>query len=137
VYLLYVDESGAHGGSHSFVLGGIAVHAQDAFLVGRRLDRLVADAIVGHGGAAADHELHGSELRNAKPASRTARPASPWAAIPRERRLGVLVAAYRQIIEFEPTDARFPVTLFGVVVERNFRSSSPLIQRERFAYDPT
>jgi hypothetical protein len=30
VYLLFVDESGTHGGSPVFVLGGAAIHEDDA-----------------------------------------------------------------------------------------------------------
>lgn len=30
MYLLFADESGTHGGSHAFVVGGIAIHEQDA-----------------------------------------------------------------------------------------------------------
>ena len=135
MYLLFVDESGTHGGSHSFILGAIAVHEQDAHPLGQCLDSVVATGLAGHGGAVGDHELHGAELRNAKsPASRTGRPSSPWAAIPRARRLDTLVAADRRLVEFRPADPGLPVALFGVVVDRRFRSSLPAIERERFAY---
>jgi Protein of unknown function (DUF3800) len=44
------------------------------------------------------------------------------------------VSAYREIADYEPRDASFPAALFGVVVERRFRSSLPMVHRERFAY---
>jgi hypothetical protein len=126
VYLLFVDESGSHGGSHSFILGGLAVHEQDAHPLAECLDGVVGAALAGYGGDVVDHELHGAELRNAKsPASRAGRPSSPWAAIPRARRLDTLVAAYRGLVEFRPVEPGFPVALFGVVVDRRFRSSLP------------
>jgi hypothetical protein len=37
-YLLYLDESGTHGGSPVFILGGIAVHERDAWHLQNRLD---------------------------------------------------------------------------------------------------
>lgn len=30
MYLLFVDESGTHPGPHPFVLGGVAIHEDDA-----------------------------------------------------------------------------------------------------------
>jgi hypothetical protein len=135
LYLLFVDESGTHGGSHSFILGGIAVHEQDAYPLGVQLDRVVASAVPEHV-ATEDFELHGAEMRNAKsPASRGERPASLWASVPRLRRLDALLAGYRALTGFAPTDPSFPVALFGVVIDRRFRSGLPPIHRERFAYE--
>jgi Protein of unknown function (DUF3800) len=139
VYLLFVDESGTHGGSHSFVLGGIAVHEQDVFPLGTQLDRVVTTAVgtgaTGHD-AADDFELHGAEMRNAKPpASRAHRPASPWADVPRAHRLAALLAAYRVLADFRPSDSELPTALFGVVIDRRFRSGRPVVDRERFAYE--
>lgn len=135
MYLLFVDESGTHGGSHSFILGGIAVHEQDAFPLGAELDRAVAVVVDGYG-TAEDYELHGAEMRNAKsPLPQAVRPPSPWAAISRTRRLDALVGAYRILADYRPVDASFPVALFGVVIARSFRSGLPVIARERFAYE--
>ena len=135
MYLLFVDESGTHGGSHSFILGGLAVHEQDAYPLGRQLDRVVASAVPEHA-AVEDLELHGAEMRNAKSSAvRGERPASPWASVPRTRRLDALQAGYRTLTGFTPTEPSFPVALFGVVIDRRFRSSRPAIHRERFAYE--
>lgn len=136
MYLLFVDESGTHGGSHSFILGGIAVHEQDASRLGARLDRLVGHFVAGYSGSAEDYELHAAEIRNAKAASsRPGRVVSPWAALPRGRRQEVLGAAYRTLVDFEPLDPSLPAGLFGVVIDRRFRSSLPVVERERFAYE--
>ena len=135
MYLLFVDESGTHGGSHSFILGGIAVHEQDAYPLGVQLDGVVASAVPEYA-VAEDFELHGAELRNARsPAARAERPASPWAWVPRRRRLDTLLAGYRTVAAFTPSDAGFPLALFGVVIDWRFRSSLPAIHRERFAYE--
>lgn len=41
MYLLFVDESGTHGGKHPFVLGGMAIHEDDTSRLQRDLDQLV------------------------------------------------------------------------------------------------
>ena len=137
MYLLFADESGTHGGSHAFVVGGIAVHEHDA----QNLQRSLAAAVEPYALAARlspeDFELHASVMRNASPpsGSRSARPVSPWALIPRQDRLRCLADAYRRIANFRPSDPDLPIALFGVVLDLHFHSAWSTIERERFAYE--
>jgi len=137
VYLLFVDESGTHGGSHSFVLGGIAVHEQDASRLAADLDRLVSSAVSGLAGSPEDYELHASEVRNPvrkkKGSGETLR--SPWAELERQQRLRLLRDAYGAIAGFRPREADLPPVLFGVVLSARFRSSDAVVDRERYAYE--
>jgi len=91
MYLLFVDESGTHGSSHAFVLGGIAVHEQDVQPLQRVLNRRVERGLkVAH---VDEYELHAAEIRNAKKPSggRTQIP-SPWAFVQRADRLRILAS---------------------------------------------
>ncbi|SRR5712692_2388867 len=137
MYLLFADESGTHGGSHAFVVAGIAVHEHDA----QNLQRSLAAAVEPYALAARlspeDFELHASAMRNASPpsGSRSVRPVSPWVLIPRQDRLRCLADAYRRIATFRPSDPGLPIALFGVVLDLHFHSAWSTIDRERFAYE--
>lgn len=138
MYLLFADESGTHGGSHSFVLGAIAIHEQDAGNLANVLDRVVEERLSASSLPSEEMELHAAELRNAKapsgkPGGR--RFSSPWVAVQRIIRLEILHAAYRQIADFRPRDQEQPAILFGVVLDRRFHQSWTVVERERFAYE--
>lgn len=47
MYLLYLDESGAHGGSPAYILGGIAVHEHDVYHVQQRLEGMLQNSLAG------------------------------------------------------------------------------------------
>jgi hypothetical protein len=137
MYLLFADESGTHGGSHAFVVGGIAVHEHDA----QNLQRSLAASVERYARAARlspeDFELHAAEMRNARPPSgaQNTRRVSPWALIPRQDRLRCLDDAYRRIATFQSSDPALPVVLFGVVLDLHFHSTLSAVDRERFAYE--
>ncbi|MDQ1286920.1 MAG: hypothetical protein QG622_485, partial [Actinomycetota bacterium] len=135
-YLLFVDESGTHGGSHAFVLGGVAIHEDDAARLQRRLDELVIHSLGRIPTNLEEYELHVSEMKNAKkpPVTSVQRP-SIWAPIPRAERNALLDRAYREIVTFQPTNPQLPLALFGVVVDASFRSSWATLERERFTYE--
>lgn len=136
MYLLFVDESGTHGGSHAFVLGGIAIHESDAQPLQVALDALVAQKLGRIPPNLEEYELHGSELRNARrPSATSAAVASLWANVPRVQRLDILDSAYDLIAGFQSSDADLPPSLFGVVIDRNFHPSDSQLQREQFAYE--
>ena len=67
---LFVDESGTHGGSHAFALGGLAVHEDDAARLQRRLDEVIISGLGRIPPNLDEHELHVSEMRNAKKPSK-------------------------------------------------------------------
>ena len=139
MYLLFVDESGTHGGSHAFVLGGIAVHESDAERLQKDLDALVSNHLGRIPPNLDEYELHASEMRNAKKprptASRAPAVTSIWANFPRAKRLKLLSDAYDLIADFKPSNAKLPPALFGVVVDSRFHNSWTQIERERFAYE--
>jgi hypothetical protein len=135
VYLLFVDESGTHGGSPVFVLGGAAIHEDDA----QRLQRQLDDLVIEHLGRVPpnldEYELHAGEMRNAKKPDRVDQRASIWASVPRAERLALLSAAYDVIVSFQPHDHDLPLVLFGVAVDARFRATDSQAARERFAYE--
>lgn len=113
MYLLFVDESGTHGGSPVFIVGGIAVHEQDAHHLQVRLDRELSDALP-DGADTEQLELHGAELRSPKPGR------SNWFGYSLDVRFGVLTRAIRALADFEPVDAAKAPAFFGAVVERSY-----------------
>lgn len=136
MYLLFVDESGTHGGSHSFVLGGLAIHEQDTEELAHRLDRVVEQSPAPLPLPASEMELHVAELRNAKKPVASARgPVSPWSSVPRPARTALLDVAYQVLGDFRSRDPLLPVVLFGVVIDARFRSEQSARERERFAYE--
>lgn len=131
MYLLFVDESGTHGASPAFVLGGLAIHESDAPKLQARLEHLVG--IVVPKGRGDEFELHASEMRNAKKPGRGQ--ASTWTEIPRQKRLDMLNDAYAELVDFQPSDARLPLILFAVVLDSRFQAGKTQSERERFAYE--
>jgi len=138
VYLLFVDESGTHGGSPVFVLGGAAIHEDDAQRLQGHLDQLVIKHLERVPPNLDEYELHAGEMRNAKKPSGAvpvSSRSSIWAGVPRHTRLALLAEAYELIANYEPVDARVPVVLFGVVVDAKFHTTERQVERERFAYE--
>lgn len=138
MYLLFVDESGTHGGSHAFVLGGLAIHENDARRLQKDLDNLVIRHLGKRPQNLDEFELHAAEMRNAKkpkPDSKGNGITSIWAGYPREMRRALLDEAYDVIAGFEASDERLPVALFGIVLDRNFRPDWTQIERERHGYE--
>jgi hypothetical protein len=121
LYLLFVDESGTHAGMHPFVLGGLAIHEDDAARMQRELDKLVIDHLRRSPLNLDEYELHAHELRNAKKPLDFEKRGSIWADVPRPVRLNLLDAAYDFIANFKPGRRDLPHALFAVAVERNFR----------------
>ncbi len=113
MYLLYLDESGAHAGSPAYILGGIAVHEDDVYHLNQRLDTMLG-AKLPAGYAAIDFELHGAEIKS--PTSR--KQPSPWAQFSYGHRLDLLRGAYSSIGGFTCMDPQYPCALFGAVVDR-------------------
>lgn len=136
MYLLFVDESGTHGGPHPFVLGGMAIHEDDAALMQKALDDLVVAHLARVPVNLEEYELHASEMRNAKKPDETkAGRASIWANVDRSLRSALLADAYKLVVNFAPTNPKLPVVLFGVAVEKDFHTSWSEQERERFAYE--
>lgn len=135
LYLLFVDESGTHGGDHPFVLGGMAIHEDDTLRLQRELDQLV----INHLGTVPlnldEFEIHAAEMRNAKKNQMITQKSSIWADYPRRLRLELLNDSYDLICSFRPTNASLPHALFGVVVDHHFRPNWKGMERERFAYE--
>jgi Protein of unknown function (DUF3800) len=137
MYLLFADESGTHGGSHAFVVGGIAVHEHDAQNLQRSLASVVEPYALAAHLSPEDLELHATVMRNTNPpgSSKKSKSVSPWALVPRQDRLNCLAEAYKRIANFKPSDPNLPVTLFGVVLDFHFHSSLPTVDREKLAYE--
>lgn len=138
MYLLFVDESGTHGGSPAFVLGGAAIHEDDAQVLQEQLDHLVIRHLSRTPPNLDEYELHAGEMRNAKkPAAATQASAksSIWATLPRAMRLALLNDAYALVANYQSVDSRLPLVLFGVAVDARFRTAESAADREKFAYE--
>jgi len=137
VYLLALDESGTHGTARVLVIAGLAVHEHDVRPMHAALDAVLAK----HLGPLAldpdDFELHATEIKTPPPAraasaTRAARKASPWLAVPAQSRLAVLADAYQALTTFRPSDPTLPPRVFGAIVDRRHKTFA---QADRTAYD--
>lgn len=137
MYLLFVDESGTHGAqAHSFVLGGLAVHEDDAPRLQRALDDLVIKHLSRVPVNLEEYEIHAGEMRNArKPKGQSMGGASVWAAMERSGRMRLLDASFDLLVQFKPCRAELPLWSFGVVLDSHFRQADPPVKREQFAYE--
>ncbi|STD71278.1 Protein of uncharacterised function (DUF3800) [Dermacoccus nishinomiyaensis] len=137
MYLMFVDESGTHGhDAHAFVLGGLALHENDAAQLQSVLDELVIKHLGRVPVNLEEYELHANEMRNAKKPKGSAQGRTRiWATVPRHTRLTLLEEAYASLATFTPATPEEEPWLFGVVLDRRFRTSSSPLQRERFAYE--
>jgi hypothetical protein len=77
MYLLFVDESGTHGKSSSFVLGGLAVHEEDAVGTQRTMERILARCSERFALELRNLEFHGAETKSPR-GTRGAKRPSPW-----------------------------------------------------------
>ena len=137
MYLLFVDESGTHPGPHPFVLGGMAIHEDDATRLQKELDQIVIEKLGRVPPNLDEYEVHASEMRNAKKpkAGAELKNQSIWVNVERSVRLSILDAVYERISSFVPTNPKLPTVLFGVAVERDFHSEWSPVERERWAYE--
>lgn len=114
-YLLYLDESGTHGGSPYFILAGLAVADADAWFLQNRLTETLRRCLP-LGTDPNEFELHAAEIKSP---SRPNRP-TLWVNIPPNLRFRVLHQIYETIAAYRPVDPEYPLVLFGAVVERAF-----------------
>lgn len=117
MYLLYVDDSGAHGaiqGNRAYVLAGLAVHEDDAAAVQRALAGLVARRVRHDPGA---HELHAAEIRHPK------RTGSVWVDTDGQVRRHLLEEALDLIARHRPTRADRPIRAFAVTLDPGDREA--------------
>jgi Protein of unknown function (DUF3800) len=128
MYLLYLDESGTHSGSPSFVLAGLAVHEQDAWHFQRMLEGMLARRLP-NGLDPADFELHATEIKNPVKTVRGKKIRSPWASVPVKDRFRIIDATFGAITTYDCQDAARPCALFGAVVDGGFPD------REQRAYE--
>lgn len=102
MYLLYLDESGQHGGSY-FVLAGLAVHETSTYRVAKRLDELQREFFPDRDDPV---EFHAAVIRAAQQ--------EPWDQLKEGyRHHRFLDRAYEEI-------AASQVTLFAVALEREW-----------------
>jgi hypothetical protein len=118
-YLLYLDESGTHGGSPCLIVSGLAVHERDAWFLQSRLTETVRKNIP-LGLDVNRFELHAAEIKSPQHGGRTA---SSWAQLDVQTRLTLMHEAYRAIKSYRPVDPTSPILLFGAVVEGPSRES--------------
>ncbi len=117
MYLLYLDESGTHGASPVFILGGLAVHERDAWHLQNRLEAVLSSNLP-TGFIPQDFELHAADIKSPRKAT-VKRPESEWRPIPLDTRLRVIRATYAALARYRP-DPAHPVAFFGAVIERTF-----------------
>lgn len=122
MYLLFLDESGTHGGSPVFVLAGIAVHETATQDLQRWLEEAL-ERLLPSEAQPERFEIHRSEIQSPKSDR------SPWRAIPYPARMWALEGVTRAVVEFAPRNGEREVVLFGAVVDRRYRD------HERRAYE--
>lgn len=112
MYLLFLDESGTHGRSPVFIVGGLAVHEQDAWHLQERLESELRRSVPEFVNFV-DLELHGSEIRSPKPES-------GWFGLPFPVRARVLTRSVQALTRYSPVDDDKAPALFAAVVDRAY-----------------
>jgi len=101
MYLLYLDESGQHGGRY-FVLAGVAAFERQTHWIATELDRVQAQYFPKLPGAI---ELHASQVRAGRE--------SPWDQLQPRERHALLDDVYTMISQAQ-------VVIFGIAIERRW-----------------
>jgi hypothetical protein len=117
-YLLYLDESGTHGGSPVFILAGIAVHERDAWHLQNSLDGVLTRKLPA-GFNPQDFELHAADIKSPRRAT-LKRKASEWGPIPVADRLAILTETYAALARYRSLDSAHPLALFGAVIDKRY-----------------
>lgn len=128
MYLLYLDESGTHGGSPVSILAGVAVHEQDAWHYQQKLEGVLRRKLP-KGLKPRDFELHAAEMKSPIRWKRGVKIVSPWAQVPHGRRLDIIRATYNAIASYDCRDKARPCVLFGAVIDQSYGD------REQRAYE--
>ena len=103
MYLLYLDESGPANAGY-FVVGGLAVHEQDAWVLSQRVESL-SDSVSNQGRGA---ELHASPMRRGR---------GEWSSVPKIEREFLIQSIVDLLLEPLLTTGQPPV-LFAVAHHR-------------------
>lgn len=101
MHLLYLDESGQHGGNY-FVLAGVSVFERQTYWLSKDFDEIQREVLPHEIGPV---EFHASVIRAGK--------AAPWSQLSKEMRHQVLDMGYAAI-------AQSKAVLFGVAVDRRW-----------------
>lgn len=111
MYLLYLDESGQHGGDY-FVLGGAAVFERQTYWVAQELDKLQLKYLPDQPDPI---EFHATDIRaGQKP---------PWDSLSRRDRYEILDSVYELICKSR-------LTLFGIAIQRDWLNS----EKDEYSY---
>ena len=110
MYLCFVDESGSHGESPVFVVGGIIIHELDAWHLQQCLDSFLFRKLHPLGQDHTSYELHATELRNGT---------KQWGNVDKPDRDRILKGAYGALAGFAPVNPILPWRLIGAVMERD------------------
>lgn len=124
--MLFLDESGTHGGSPCLIVGGLAVHEDDARHLQQKLESFLHRKIAGPPllRNALEFELHATDIKNGN---------DEWKGIPGRDRFDVLHGTYSTILNYSVRWANFPMVLFGAVVDT--RKVPDRRDREKLAYE--
>jgi hypothetical protein len=115
MYLLYLDESGTHGGSPAYIIGGIALHEHDVYHLQQRLETMLQAKAPSGARCSGFRATRCRDQVSAEPEG-----PSPWEQFDYSFRLDVLRGAYRAIGCYDPVDFEYPYALFGAVVDRHY-----------------
>lgn len=130
MHLMFVDESGTHGGSKAMVLGGLAVHESHMPAVQKSLSQVLRDGLAGRNVDPEDFELHAAEIRSPNNKKR-----SPWKSIPSGLRGRILKEAYKALESVRCGDDGHGCGLFGVAMDARFRAYQSQYERDQYAYE--
>lgn len=132
--LLFLDESGTHGGSPALIVAGVSVHEGHLAGLTKQLDQLMADSLSGYAVDPADFEFHAAEMKSPKP-PKGSKKGSVWLAIPTNVRLRALEKAYELLGSARCGAEYHGCGLFGAVLDQRFHKKETVDQREQLAYE--
>lgn len=124
--MLFLDESGTHGGSSAFIVSGVAVQEDDAHSLQGKLDSFLQRKLSTPPLSlnAQKFELHATDIKSHS---------GEWNLVPPKTRWEILHGTFDTIARFKPNWDPFPMALFGAVVDRQKIPNRK--EREKYAYE--
>ena len=124
MYLLFLDESGTHGGSPSLIVGGFAVQEDDARHLQQKLDSFLQRKLLALGLNSQEFELHATDMLRGK---------KEWAQVPLADRKRIMHGTYMSLLNYVVRWPDFPLSFFGAVVDSQKHPDRR--EREKLAYE--
>jgi len=126
LYLLFLDESGTHGGSPVLIVSGLAIHENDALHLQQKLESFLHNRISTPPLSlnAQEFELHATDIKNGT---------NGWGVVRYLERISLMKGMFQTLKLYDPVNEEYPLIFFGAAVDREKVPNRRA--REQLAYE--